>query len=105
MLIDCGEGTCGQIYRFYGKSAPNIIQKIRGVFISHMHNDHHCGLIELLRFRKKYMPSNRPPLLVFSPKAELKSWLFFYDNNIEALHDDLYFIDNESLVLQSIQKL
>lgn len=98
MLIDCGEGTCAQIHRFYGKAMPNIIEKIRGVFISHMHNDHHSGLIELLRMRKKYLPPNRAPLLVLGPKADLKSWLFFYDNNIEPIHDDLHFIDNENLV-------
>lgn len=32
------------------------------------------------------------------PKADLKSWLFFYDNTVEAIHDDLLFIDNGKLV-------
>ncbi|XP_031621722.1 ribonuclease Z, mitochondrial-like [Contarinia nasturtii] len=104
MLIDCGEGTCAQIHRLYGKVAPSIIQKIRGVFISHMHNDHHTGLIELLQLRKKYLPSNRLPLLVLCPKSDMKSWLFFYDNNVEPIHDDLYFIDNENLMTKMLSE-
>lgn len=48
--------------------------------------------------RKRYLPSNRTPLLLLAPKADLKSWLFFYDKTIEAVHDDLYFVDNDNLV-------
>lgn len=66
--------------------------------MSHLHYDHFGGLVELLRMRKKYLPAERDPLLLLSPKADLKSWLFFYDNNIDAIHDDLYFVDNDSLV-------
>lgn len=98
ILIDCGEGTCAQIHRRYGESTTNVIERIKAVFVSHLHYDHHGGLVELMRMRQKYLPSNRPPLLVLCPKADLKSWLYFYDKAIDAIHDDLYFVDNDSLV-------
>lgn len=96
--MDCGEGTFGQLYRLYGKDTKHLLGKIKAVFISHLHIDHHGGLIELLRMRKEYLRSDREPLFLLCPKADLKSWLFFYDNEVDAIHDDLYFIDNENLV-------
>lgn len=103
ILLDCGSGTCGQIYHFYGRNAPHIFKKIKSVFVSHMHVDHFLGLIELVRMRKKYLNADREPLILFGPKAELKSWLFFYDTEIEAIHDDLTFIANDSLVSLSLR--
>lgn len=102
ILMDCGEGTCAQIYRLYGNGAHHIFQKIKGVFVSHLHADHFSGLTELLRLRKKYLDPDRKPLILLCPKANLKSWLFFYDNVIEAIHDDLVFVENENLVSMSM---
>lgn len=42
-LIDCGEGTQMQLYRYGVKS-----NKIAHVFISHLHGDHYLGLVGLL---------------------------------------------------------
>jgi len=42
-LIDCGEGTQLQLRRFHVK-----IQRIKAVFISHLHGDHYFGLLGLL---------------------------------------------------------
>lgn len=96
--MDCGEGTCAQIYRLYGTGAHHIFHKIKGAFISHLHADHFVGLTELMRLRKKYLNPDREPLILLCPKANLKSWLFFYDNMIEAIHNDLRFVENENLV-------
>lgn len=43
MLLDCGEGTLGQMYRFYGDRTHEVLKKLRGIFISHMHMDHYMG--------------------------------------------------------------
>lgn len=98
ILLDCGEGTCGQIARFYGAQSIEIIRKIKAVFISHMHADHYHGLLRLMELRKELMPDEREPLKLFSPKNEMKSWLYFYDNNVDAIHDDLMLIENRNLV-------
>jgi ribonuclease Z len=42
-LIDCGEGTQLQLRRFHVK-----IQRIKAIFISHLHGDHYFGLLGLL---------------------------------------------------------
>lgn len=43
ILLDVGEGTCGQIIRFYGNEAASVFRKIKGIYLSHMHADHHIG--------------------------------------------------------------
>lgn len=43
ILLDAGEGTCGQLHRFYGSETYDIIKKLKAVYISHLHADHHIG--------------------------------------------------------------
>ncbi len=42
-LVDCGEGTQMQLRRYHHK-----LQKIKHIFISHLHGDHFFGLIGLI---------------------------------------------------------
>lgn len=44
MLLDCGEGTYGQLSRRYGAATNAIIAGLKCVWISHIHADHHAGL-------------------------------------------------------------
>ena len=41
ILLDCGEGTYGQLYRHYGKCVDQVLSQVKCVFISHIHADHH----------------------------------------------------------------
>lgn len=44
ILLDCGEGTSAQLKRFYGIEKSNeIFNKLKAVYISHLHADHHIG--------------------------------------------------------------
>ena len=41
MILDCGEGTSGQLYRHYGDHMNNVLKNLKAVFVSHLHADHH----------------------------------------------------------------
>lgn len=57
VLLDAGEGTWGQIARRFGEgvgdgeSAEKVLRGTKLVFVSHMHQDHHAGLVTVLRER------------------------------------------------------
>ncbi|MCX6243278.1 MAG: ribonuclease Z [Bacteroidetes bacterium] len=72
-LIDCAEGTQLQIRRFHIH-----FQRIRRIFISHLHGDHYFGLIGLLNSlhllgRKEEMHLYGPPLLEEILDLQLKA--------------------------------
>ena len=57
LLLDCGDGTWGQLVRLYGPDgARDVLRDLRGVHISHQHGDHLIGLATLLAVRKQVSP-------------------------------------------------
>lgn len=49
-LLDCGEGTLGQIVRLFGQEeTANILRDLKCVVISHLHADHHLGATSLIK--------------------------------------------------------
>lgn len=72
MLLDCGEATYLQLHRFYGKKGvKEVLGRLRAIFISHNHADHHFGLVRLIRERERiYECTNTPlppPLILIVP--------------------------------------
>ena len=77
MLLDCGEGTLGQLTRHFGSSSTRLafaegappspvaesalvgvdacLAALQLVFISHMHADHHLGLASILTARHRVL--------------------------------------------------
>lgn len=54
LLLDCGEGTWGQMQRRWGPvDSLDILRNLRCIFISHNHADHHIGLSRLLSKRQE----------------------------------------------------
>lgn len=54
ILLDCGEGTLGQLARSVGLAElDKVLADLKVVFISHMHADHHSGIIRLLAKRRQ----------------------------------------------------
>ena len=61
ILLDAGEGTWGQMARYFGTDRArhsNVWQALRElkcVFVSHAHADHHAGLAKILAMRKQVL--------------------------------------------------
>lgn len=58
LLLDCGEGTFGQLCRHYGDKVDRVLGTLAAVFVSHLHADHHT-----VSDRGRRGPSGRQGLL------------------------------------------
>ncbi|CAG7701988.1 unnamed protein product [Allacma fusca] len=101
MIFDCGEGTFGQLYRFYGPSEINrVLTELKAVYISHLHADHHLGLYSLLIARASAFENlNIPfsPLVIFAPH-QILFWLRTYHHNFQSIRKLYDLVANVSLV-------
>lgn len=73
---------------------------ISAVYISHLHADHHIGLIGLLQGRRRAFESlnEKPvPFYLFAP-IQILTWLNFYDGCLENIKDDFILVPNAELV-------
>ncbi|KAF2608014.1 hypothetical protein F2Q68_00043618 [Brassica cretica] len=94
LLLDCGEGTLGQLKRRYGlDGADEAVRKLRCIWISHIHADHHAGLARILALRCKLLKGvAHEPAIVVGPRS-LKHFLDAYQR-LEEL--DMEFLDCRS---------
>lgn len=93
IMLDCGEGTAGQVVRHFGyEAAAEVFATIRAVFVSHLHADHHIGLIGLLQSR----PSTAPPLFLLAP-VQIMTWLRLYDEYFEGILNSFVLVPNADL--------
>eukprot|EP00941_MAST-03F_sp_MAST-3F-sp1_P004424 g4424.t1 len=66
ILLDCGEGTYGQLLRMYGHDEVNsILSQLKCIYISHMHADHNLGVVRILMERNA--KEKRSPVLIIGP--------------------------------------
>ncbi|KAF8755415.1 tRNase Z endonuclease [Rhizoctonia solani] len=58
IILDCGENTWGQMCRRFGvdetapENAYSVLADVKCIFVSHIHGDHHMGLLRLLTTRR-----------------------------------------------------
>ncbi|NXN18025.1 RNZ2 protein, partial [Indicator maculatus] len=100
LLLDCGEGTFGQLCRHYGQGVDRVLCNLAAVFVSHMHTDHHSGLLNiLLERRRAFAALGQPfsPLFLVAPE-QIMPWLQEYHNHCEEILGDIKMIASQSLV-------
>ncbi|NXA07648.1 RNZ2 protein, partial [Sapayoa aenigma] len=100
LLLDCGEGTFGQLCRHYGERVDQVLCNTVAVFVSHMHTDHHSGLVNILMERRRAFAALGQafsPLFLVAPE-QIMPWLHEYHNHCEEILGDIKMIPSQSLV-------
>ncbi|KAJ3600230.1 hypothetical protein NHX12_031216 [Muraenolepis orangiensis] len=99
LLLDCGEGTFGQLCRHYGDGVDEALADVSTIFISHMHADHHTGLLKLLYQRERAMATlGRPfsPVILVAP-TQIMTWLKQFHHHCEEVLSHVRLIPNKLL--------
>ncbi|KAJ7989460.1 hypothetical protein DPEC_G00304780 [Dallia pectoralis] len=99
LLLDCGEGTFGQLCRHYGDDVDETLANISTVFISHMHADHHTGLLSLLFQRERAMTvlgKTFSPICLVAP-VQIMFWLNQYHDHCEEILRHVSFVPSKFL--------
>ncbi|KAL6102446.1 elac2 [Pungitius sinensis] len=99
LLLDCGEGTFGQLCRHYGDAVDEALCKISSVFISHQHADHHTGLLMLLYQRERALRTlgkTFSPVDLLAP-GHIMNWLGQYHDYCEEILHHINLIPNKAL--------
>lgn len=83
--------------RFYGtEKAKEILRNLRAIYVSHLHADHHLGLIGILEERRRLLP-DASPIMLLAP-IQISSFLDFYDRRINSIRGEYYLVPNGDLV-------
>ncbi|WP_291725546.1 ribonuclease Z [Bernardetia sp.] len=100
-LIDCGEGTQIQLFRYKIK-----INKIHAIFISHLHGDHYLGLMGLLNTMN--LRGRTEPLYLHAPKGLQEIITVQLKYSYSVLGYPIYFIETnqeESVLIFEDEKV
>ncbi|KAN0038133.1 hypothetical protein ACTA71_000305 [Dictyostelium dimigraforme] len=81
ILLDAGEGTFGQLYRFFGPiEVKKQLINLKMIWLSHLHADHHLGIPSICEKRQQYAKElglsvgELEPLIIIGPEA-LIQWV------------------------------
>ncbi|CAI6346770.1 unnamed protein product [Macrosiphum euphorbiae] len=109
VLLDSGEGTYGQLVRHFGLTgAETVLSDLKAIYVSHLHADHHIGLIGILSVRQKMKASKllklNQPVYLLAP-IQIMTWLNFYDRRFSELSEEFQIVSNLDLDFESSTKL
>ncbi|KAK9329187.1 beta-lactamase-like protein [Lipomyces starkeyi] len=95
VLLDCGEATYYSLRRMYGAAGVvAILQEIKLIFISHMHPDHHLGL---LTFLNAWTQGMRDGVIYLIAPVNIQIWIKDWSQVYPKFTNGLRFIDAEHL--------
>jgi ribonuclease Z len=100
ILLDCGEGTVGQMKRVLGREefARRAVD-VKALYISHLHADHHLGSIAFLKEQRQLLRAagqgDRPTYVVAPDR--FWHWLSDFSSVEDFGIESLIFIPNEGL--------
>lgn len=92
MMLDCGEGSFGQLYRYADGDVTRLrqlVNKLKCIWISHNHADHHLGTVRMLSERSR----DSEPLLIIGP-TPVEFWLSEYAEIDPTVTGKYRFVDN-----------
>lgn len=92
MMLDCGEGSYGQLARYANGDAARLralVNQLKCIWISHNHADHHLGVVRMLSERSR----EQEQLLVLGP-APVQYWLQEYAQVDPTVAGKYTFVDN-----------
>ncbi len=104
-VLDCGEGTYQQLARNFGSAAAlDLLTKLKLVYVSHLHADHHLGLINLLLQRRRAIESSGEPFdraqtLYLAAPGRISYFLTSYHAEFEPILSGVRLVRNEQLLL------
>ncbi|XP_062388020.1 zinc phosphodiesterase ELAC protein 2 [Sardina pilchardus] len=99
VMLDCGEGTFGQLCRHYGDRVDEVLARLSTIFISHLHADHHTGLLNLLLERERAMNSlgkSFTPIYLVAP-SQIMTWLNQYHDHCQKILSHINIIPSKVL--------
>jgi len=102
VLLDSGEGTYGQLVRHFGVTgAETVLSDLKAIYVSHLHADHHIGLIGILSVRQKMKANGLlkldQPIYLLAP-VQIMTWLNFYHRRFTELNEEFQIVSNLDLV-------
>lgn len=101
ILLDCGEGTLLQLHRQFGSSrAQQVLINLKAIYVSHLHADHHMGIINIVLERSKAFQraGKEVEKLFIAGPSLISQYLSFYHHKFEPILTHLYQIQNQHLL-------
>uniref|UniRef100_A0A671T6M4 Zinc phosphodiesterase ELAC protein 2 n=1 Tax=Sinocyclocheilus anshuiensis TaxID=1608454 RepID=A0A671T6M4_9TELE len=86
LLLDCGEGTFGQLCRHYGDDVDEILSRLSTIFVSHLHADHHTNSLGKVF----------SPVYLIAP-VQIMTWLNQYHDHCQQILSQINIIPSEFL--------